>query len=658
MKNAMLHTTGLRWSAKSLVFLACASLYLAANAGPFAYTANQSNNTVSVVDTATDTLVSTIPVGARPRRLAINALATEVYVSNVNGNSVSVIDTNESSALKNTLVATIAVGNSPSGVAYSADGSKVYVVNAADNSVSVIDTAQRQVIATVPVGAQLLSAPGGLVPYGIAVHPNGQQVFVVNAGANSISVIDTATNTSAAPISLTAPSGAALSLDGAKLYVVNQSAPLPPQISIFDTATFAQIGSPIPFPGGGSGIGGAAMGQDGAQFCVVQNASNILCLDTTTLSLTTTNGGSGLFGYLDFTPSGAAYVPVLQSNQLRHLTLPGGAIQANVPLGSGTQPVQVVLGRIPVVTGDPPIGLAGASYTFTPMAYGGITFAATGLPAGLSIDPNTGVISGIPTQAGTFTPTITLTNQAGTASHQPSLVIYNLQAQPDSETTLADTPISSSVVANDTVEPVGASVTYTLATSTSNGNLVFDPSNGSYTYTPAAGFTGTDSFTYQICLTAPNAAVCSATAGVNISVNGVLPGAPSINDASYTTPINTPVAANAGTGGQVPTGSTYQTVTPPMHGQLTLDPTTGAFTYTPVASYVGTDTVTVRVCLPTPNNTVCDDATLTFDVQGGGEEEGGGSSVKAVPTVSEWGLLGLTSLVAMFGLVHVRRRQS
>lgn len=637
---------------KSLSVAALVLLCMDANAGPFAYITNQSSNTVSVVDTATDTLTATIPVGTRPRRLAINAFATELYVSNLNSNTVSVINTDDSSPLKNTVVATIPVGNGPAGVVYSVDGTKVYVVNSTDSTVSVIDTVQRQVIGTITVGPQVSS--GFFAPHGIAIQPSGQKVFVVNGAGNSISVIDTATNTSSIPISVSSPTGAALSLDGSKLYVVNQVPSQSVQISIFDTATYAQIGASIPTSNANSVIGGATMGQDGSQFCLTQNASQIHCLNTSTLQLTTTAGGAGLFGYLDFTPSGSAYLPILQAGQLRHLTLPAGTIQANVALGSGTQPVQVVLGRVPVVSGTAPIGLVGANYSFTPQGYGGVTYSATGLPAGVSINPNTGLVSGTPTQAGTYTPTITLTNQAGSTSFSPSFVVYDLQALPDSASTPVNTAISSTVSTNDIVLPAGTTVTYTLMTGPTSGTVVFDPATGAYTYTPNANFTGSDSFTYQICLPAPNATVCSVSAPVNITVSSATPGAPVINDASYTTQMNTPVSANAGTGGQVPSNSVFQALTPPAHGQLTIDPATGAFTYTPNANYVGADTATVRVCLPAPNSSVCDDAVLTFNVQ----RNGGGTSATPVPTLGTLGLIGLSSVLSLFGLTWIRRRPS
>ncbi len=74
----------------------------------------------------------------------------------------SVIDT-----ATNTVIATIPVGVQPAGVAVSADGSKVYVANHRQaGTVSVIDTATNTVTATIPFG---LTGPG---PGG---HPGRQQ---------------------------------------------------------------------------------------------------------------------------------------------------------------------------------------------------------------------------------------------------------------------------------------------------------------------------------------------------------------------------------------------------------------------------------------------------------------------------------------------------
>jgi YVTN family beta-propeller protein len=95
-------------------------------------------NTVSVIDTATNAVTATIPVGRFPFAVAVTADGSRVYVANNNSpGTVSVIDT-----ASNTVIATIPVGSGPIGVAVTADGSRVYVAQGVANtaSVSVIDT--------------------------------------------------------------------------------------------------------------------------------------------------------------------------------------------------------------------------------------------------------------------------------------------------------------------------------------------------------------------------------------------------------------------------------------------------------------------------------------------------------------------------------------
>jgi len=115
-----------------------------------AYITNSGSNTVSVIDTATNTVVSTIPVGISPGGVAVTPDGSKVYVTNFLSNTVSVIAT-----ATNTVVSTIPVGTDPAGVAVTPDGSKVYVTNFLSNTVSVIATATNTVVSTIPVGPPL-----------------------------------------------------------------------------------------------------------------------------------------------------------------------------------------------------------------------------------------------------------------------------------------------------------------------------------------------------------------------------------------------------------------------------------------------------------------------------------------------------------------------
>ena len=117
----------------------------------------------------------------------VPAVAQNAYITNQGvypnfSNKVTVIDTTT-----NKVVTTIDVGLAPAGIAVRPDGSKVYAANRAVNgTVSVIDTATNAVSATVAVGSN---------PVGVAVTPDGSKVYVANQGRHStVSVIDTATN--------------------------------------------------------------------------------------------------------------------------------------------------------------------------------------------------------------------------------------------------------------------------------------------------------------------------------------------------------------------------------------------------------------------------------------------------------------------------------
>ena len=50
-----------------------------AGAVPFAYVVNSGDNTVSVIDTATDTVTATVPVGEFPMGVAVSPDESKVY---------------------------------------------------------------------------------------------------------------------------------------------------------------------------------------------------------------------------------------------------------------------------------------------------------------------------------------------------------------------------------------------------------------------------------------------------------------------------------------------------------------------------------------------------------------------------------------------------
>src|SRR5690349_20304205 len=85
---------------------------------------NTGSDSVSVIDDATNALLTTIAVGSRPIRIVANANGTRAYVSNFGGSSVSVIDT-----VRMVVIHTIIVPLQPQESAITPDGSRLYVVH-------------------------------------------------------------------------------------------------------------------------------------------------------------------------------------------------------------------------------------------------------------------------------------------------------------------------------------------------------------------------------------------------------------------------------------------------------------------------------------------------------------------------------------------------
>ncbi|MEG1282125.1 MAG: IPTL-CTERM sorting domain-containing protein [Comamonas sp.] len=88
----------------------------------------------------------------------------------------------------------------------------------------------------------------------------------------------------------------------------------------------------------------------------------------------------------------------------------------------------------------------------------------------------------------------------------------------DAATTRIDTPSTPlNLTGNDPYAPDGSSVT-PQTSSVNGGNISVDPQNPKqFIYTPAPGFHGIDTFTYQVCLAPPNQDLC-ATSTVTMTV--------------------------------------------------------------------------------------------------------------------------------------------
>ena len=211
-------------------------------------------------------------------------------------------------------------------------------------------------------------------------------------------------------------------------------------------------------------------------------------------------------------------------------------LTATGPLGARTATLVLTLsdraGGTPSITSS----LANQS-TVAGVAYAGYTitsdnppslYSATGLPTGMSCDANTGVISGTPSQTGTFNVTIRATNVSGTGSSSFSLTV----TAPTLSFTNASLTLNS---AGATAAPNGSGgfvpTAYTLGSSLPTG-LSLSPTTGIISGTPTA--VGTRTVTVN---GTANGVTASGT--ITISVNSQTP---TLNSATTVTGyVGTPI---------------------------------------------------------------------------------------------------------------------
>jgi len=150
------------------------------------------------------------------------------------------------------------------------------------------------------------------------------------------------------------------------------------------------------------------------------------------------------------------------------------------------------------------------------------------------------------------------------------------------------------VLGNDT-DPESDPLTATIVTGPANGTLTLN-ADGSFAYTPAASFTGTDTFTYQ----ATDGEGASNAATVTITVEGDANLRPEAVNDSFAVEsgatLDVPVANGLLGNDSDPEGAplTASLFAGPLHGTLTLA-ADGSFSYASNAGYVGLDSFLYRV---------------------------------------------------------------
>lgn len=186
------------------------------------FVTNEKSNSVSVIDSRTGTLETTLELGERPRGIGLSPDHKTLYVALSGDDAIGVVDV---ASLK--ILDKLKAGDDPETFAVHPNGN-LYLSNEDDAKASVLNPATNEIIEEIRVG---------LEPEGVAVSPDGSIVLVTSESTNMVHVIDTAAHKVVANILVAArPRGLAFSHDGVRAYV---SSEIGNEIAIIDTKTHA-----------------------------------------------------------------------------------------------------------------------------------------------------------------------------------------------------------------------------------------------------------------------------------------------------------------------------------------------------------------------------------------------------------------------------------
>ncbi|MDX2232072.1 MAG: Ig-like domain-containing protein [Leptolyngbyaceae cyanobacterium bins.349] len=299
-------------------------------------------------------------------------------------------------------------------------------------------------------------------------------------------------------------------------------------------------------------------------------------------------------------------------------------------LGSTSTPTTVTFSvtptnRLPIAGNDTVFINAGTSATITapgvlandtdpdgnPLTASLLTNAAQGT---VTLNGN-GSFVYTPNAGATGTDSFTYVANDGVGNSAPATVTIRVNAPPTAVNDTYTAAIGSTlnvaqlqgVLANDTDD--SGALAASVVTGPTQGTLTLNP-NGSFTYVPNAGATGTDSFVYRATDGLANA---TATVAIALRTNN----APVAVGESYRVPVNTTFTVGAvnsvlrnDTDPDTGTNLSASLVTNATRGTVTLNPD-GTFTYSPQTGFQGTDSFVYRA---SDGITVSGPATVTLTV--------------------------------------------
>ncbi|MCI4365415.1 MAG: YncE family protein [Thermoplasmata archaeon] len=460
------------------------------------FVANVNNNTVTVLDAATNTVLGWTTVGARPISGVLDPVTDEVYFADEYANYVSVLD-----GATGAFVTNVGVGSGPLSLAYDSANHEVYVANAGGSNLTAINGMLRTSVANISVNAggypdwvaynptnntiEVAASAGGAFEPGELAIVNGSnqsfagsiyvgtapgdvvydpavgETFVSDYSPGSLSIVTLGTSPSGPPLLVTSLQAepATISLGATSNLVTSTSGGSPPLSYAYST-----------LPSG----------------CSSQNLASLPC---TPSSAGTFHVGVNVTDSASGHGAGAALLTVLA---------PSGSFQ----VGLTASPSSISLGQTTTLTATPAGGVGPYSYTYQ------------GLPTGC-VSANSSSLACDPSVTGGFTVDVVVVEANGTsATNSTSLTVT---AAAGFQVTLVADP--SAVAVNQTsdlvVTPIGGSSPFSYVYTQLPGGCV-----SANTARLACVPTQAGTFHPHVTVTEGTLQMASATTTLNVTSSG------------------------------------------------------------------------------------------------------------------------------------------
>ncbi|MGE0406807.1 MAG: beta-propeller fold lactonase family protein, partial [Candidatus Korobacteraceae bacterium] len=193
------------------------------------YVTNETSGDMSVIDSTTHEVVSTVPLGKRPRGIHPSPDGHRIYVAlsgsppappgvdedslpppDRSADGIGVVDIHQ---LK--LDRLVRSGTDPEEFGVSNDGKLVFVSNEDAGEVSIVDINAGKVVSALPVGEE---------PEGVTVSPDGKHVYVTSENTGTVAVIDAEAHKLLKTIKVgRRPRSVAFLRDSSRAYVTNEN---------------------------------------------------------------------------------------------------------------------------------------------------------------------------------------------------------------------------------------------------------------------------------------------------------------------------------------------------------------------------------------------------------------------------------------------------